>query len=66
MCVIVREKYVVLMLLRANRAAGLRVKGLQDIFEIDCTEMALMIAESENNSVNKYSSDHYFYPRHFF
>ena len=52
MCVIVREKYVVLMLLRANRAAGLRVKVLQDIFEIDCIEMALMIAESENNLIN--------------
>ena len=49
---IVREKYVVLMLLRTNRAAGLRVKVLQDIFEIDSTEMALMIAESENNLIN--------------
>ena len=52
MCVIVREKYVAFMLLRANRAAGLRVKVLQDIFEIDCIEMALMIAESENNLIN--------------
>jgi len=51
-CVIVREKYVALILLRANRAAELRVKVLQDVFEIDCIEMALMIAESENNLVN--------------
>ena len=48
-CVIVREKYVAL---RANRATGLRVKVLQDIFEIDCIEMAHMIAESENNLIN--------------
>ena len=48
----VREKYVVLILLRTNRAAGLRVKVLQDIFEIDCIEMAHMIAESENNLIN--------------
>jgi hypothetical protein len=46
------------MLLRANRAAGLRVQGFQYNSEINCKEMALMIAEPENYLLNIQTSDH--------
>jgi hypothetical protein len=49
MCVIVQKKYVLLMLPRAYRAAGLRVNLLKGIVEMDIIVMALMIVQSENN-----------------
>jgi hypothetical protein len=42
MCVIVQKKYVPLMLLRAYRAAGLRVNMLKDNIKMGIKEMALM------------------------
>jgi len=49
MCVIVQKKYVLLMLLTAYRAAGLRVNLLKGIVEMDITVMAFMVVPSENN-----------------
>ena len=42
MCVIVQKKYVPLMLMRAYRAAGLRVNMLKDNIEMDIKELPLM------------------------
>ena len=42
MCVIVQKVYVALMLLRAYRAAGLRVNMLKDNIEMEIKEMALL------------------------
>jgi hypothetical protein len=42
MCVIVQKKYVALVLLRAYRAAELRVNMLKDNIEMDIQEIAPM------------------------
>jgi hypothetical protein len=49
--VIVQKKYVSLTLLRAYRAAELHVYMLKDNIEMDIKEMALMIAQPENNLI---------------
>jgi hypothetical protein len=42
MCVTVQKKYIPVMLLRAYRAAGLRVKMLKDNIEMGIKEMTIM------------------------
>jgi hypothetical protein len=42
MCVTVQKKYIAVMLLRAYRAAGLRVNMLKDNIEMGIKEMTIM------------------------
>ena len=60
----VQKKYIPLILVTAYRAAGLRVKRLQDNIETDIKEMALMITRTENNISNTYSQYRHFHSRH--
>jgi hypothetical protein len=52
MCVIVQKKYVALMLMRAYRAAELRVNMLKDNIEMNSKEMALISMGAELNLLN--------------
>jgi hypothetical protein len=49
MCVIVQKKYIALMLLRAYRAAELRLNMLKDNIEMNSNKMARISMRAEIN-----------------
>jgi tRNA splicing endonuclease len=64
MCVIVRNKYVPLMLRTAYRATGIRVNMLKNNIEIDIEEIPLMFTRTENDFIDTYSIYRHFQSRY--